>query len=234
MGWRIRSDRRTFIRATAALWAGTTLPLATQGAALAGGDWHALAEDVKAEMAWACDNYRELAWGKDEIKPVSGTYSSFPLKGHHLGLNLIEALDTLWLMGLDDRFVDVDFETGKIVSSEQDELASFYGGLLAQGGERELGADYTQSRMKVQDRCGILPEAYDYAAALPTQKGNALRPELADSAFTIWLLDRNPRWRELGRAHFRSDEALEQGRARLHRPGRRHRRSQGRGRSLPG
>ncbi|MGZ5868366.1 MAG: glycoside hydrolase family 47 protein [Croceibacterium sp.] len=391
----MRGDRRTFIRATAALSAGTTLPLATQGAALAGGDWHALAEDVKAEMAWAWDNYRVLAWGKDEIKPVSGTYSSFPLKGHHLGLSLIEALDTLWLMGLDDRFADgvawvkanaafdvdgsvsvfetsirlvggllsahlasgdsallslardladrllpafdtptgmpyrainlktgakshpdtspadvgtflpewgtlsrltgetryhdvarraavavfdrrsklglvatridaetgawltrtatvgsycdsffeylwdswdllgdagckamydqctsailkhqqawkdgnlwfadVDFETGEIVSTEQDELASFYGGLLAQGGERKFGAAYTESWAKVQDRYGVLPEAYDYAAALPTQKGNALRPELADSAFTLWLIDRNPRWRELGRAHF--------------------------------
>ena len=46
-------------------------------------------------MAWAWDQYREHAWGKDEIKPVSGTFSSFPLKDRHLGLSLIEALDTL-------------------------------------------------------------------------------------------------------------------------------------------
>ncbi|KQS02439.1 alpha-mannosidase [Sphingomonas sp. Leaf357] len=360
-----------------------------------GTDWHALAEDVKAQMAWSWDRYRERAWGKDEIKPVSGGFSSFPLKAHHLGLSLIEALDTLWVMGLDSRFqagvdwvkanfdadvdgevsvfetsirlvggllsahhacgdatllakardlanrllpafatptgmpyrfvnlktgavrepvtspadiatylpewgtlsqltgdpryaatarkamvavferrskldlvatkidvltgewrsrqatvgsycdsffeylwdswqvfgdaeckrmydvctaaimkhqqvwkdgnlwfADVDFETGAVVSTEQDELASFYGGLLAQGGAPKLGAAYTESWAKVQARYGVLPEGYDYASAAPTQLGNALRPELVDSAFTLWLLDRHPRWREIGRAHF--------------------------------
>ncbi|MBE7202474.1 MAG: glycoside hydrolase family 47 protein, partial [Parafilimonas terrae] len=358
-------------------------------------DWHALAADVKAEMAWAWGEYRRLAWGKDEIRPVSGTVSSFPLKGHHLGLSLVEALDTLWVMGLDaefrdgvewvkweldfavdgevsvfetsirlvggllsahhacgdpvllakardlaDRllpafdtptgmpfrfvnlktgatrqpvtspadiatylpewgtlsrltgdprygraakraavavferrsklglvatqidvttgewesrratvgsycdsffeylwdgwqlfgdagcrrmydactaailkhqqvwrdgrlwFADVDFETGAVVSTEQDELASFYGGLLAQGGARREGAAYTESWAWVQARHGVLPEGWDYAAGRPTQVTNALRPELADAAFNLWLLDRDPRWREIGRDHY--------------------------------
>ncbi len=357
--------------------------------------WHALAEDVKAQMAWAWDCYRDRAWGKDEIKPVSGTFSSFPLKTHHLGLSLIEALDTLWVMGLDSRFedgvawvkshfdadvdgevsvfetsirlvggllsahlacgdavllakardladrllpafatptgmpyrfinlktgvpreavtspadvatylpewgtlsrltgdpryaaaarkamiavferrspldlvatkidvlsgawrsrtatigsycdsffeylwdswqlfgdaeckrmydvctaailkhqqvwqdhelwfADVDFETGAVVSTEQDELASFYGGLLGQGGALRQGAAYTESWSKVQARYGILPEGYDYATSRPTQVTNALRPELADAAFTLWLIDRQPRWREIGRIHY--------------------------------
>ena len=359
------------------------------------GDWHALGDDVKAQMAWAWDQYRARAWGKDEIKPVTGTYSSFPLKTHHLGLSLIEALDTLWVMGLDGRFTDgvewvkanldfdvdgevsvfetsirlvggllsahhacgdpvllakskdlvdrllpafdtptgmpyryinlktgavretvtspadiatylpewgtlsrltgdpryasaakkaaaaifqrrskldmvatridvltgewcsrtatvgsycdsffeylwdgwqlfgdadckrmyavctaailkhqsvwkdgslwfadVDFETGAIISTEQDELASFYGGLLGQGGAIEQGRAYTESWARVQARYGILPEGYDYATAAPRQVTNALRPELADAAFTLWLLDRDPRWREIGRSHY--------------------------------
>ncbi|MEH3160086.1 MAG: glycoside hydrolase family 47 protein [Sphingomonas taxi] len=358
-------------------------------------DWHALAEDVKAQMAWSWDMYRRHAWGKDEIKPVTGTTSSFPLKTHHLGLSLVEALDTLWVMGLDSRFrdgvdwvtshfnadvdgevsvfetsirlvggllsahhacgdatllakardladrllpafatptgmpyrfvnlktgatrepvtspadiatylpewgtlsrltgdpryaaaarkamvavferrsrlglvatkidvltgqwrsrtatvgsycdsffeylwdswqlfgdaeckrmydvctaailkhqqvwkdgrlwfADVDFETGAVVSTEQDELASFYGGLLGQGGARRQGAAYTESWAAVQARYGALPEGYDYATSQPTQVTNALRPELADAAFTLWLIDRDPRWREIGRIHF--------------------------------
>ncbi|WBO21387.1 glycoside hydrolase family 47 protein [Sphingomonas abietis] len=358
-------------------------------------DWHALAQDVKAEMAWAWDAYRRQAWGKDEIRPVSGSFSSFPLKTHHLGLTIVEALDTLWVMGLDERFqqgvdwvkaeldfdvdgdvsvfetsirfvggllsahhacgdpvllakakdladrllpafqtptampwrfvnlktgvgresvtspadiatylpewgtlsrltgdpryaeaarkataalfarrsrldmvatqidvltgawrsrtatvgsycdsffeylwdgwqlfgdaeckrmydictaailrhqprwqrgrlwfADVDFETGATVSTVQDELASFYGGLLGQGGAMREGAAYTESWAGVQARFGVLPEGYDYATGAAAQPTNALRPELADAAFNLWLLDRDERWREIGRDHF--------------------------------
>lgn len=87
----------------AALLAGASMPLGAEPGAI---DWKALGEDVKAEMAWAWDNYRQLAWGKDEIKPVSGGYSSFPLTNGHLGLSIVEALDTLWVMGLDRQFRD--------------------------------------------------------------------------------------------------------------------------------
>ncbi len=388
----MRIDRRTMMAGAVALGGATVSDAALPGART---DWHALAEDVKAEIAWSWDLYRERAWGKDEIKPVSGTFSSFPLKTHHLGLSLVEALDTLWVMGLDSRFqdgvawtkanfdadvdgevsvfetsirlvggllsahhacgdpvllakardladrllpafatptgmpyrfvnlktgavreavtspadiatylpewgtlsrltgdpryadaarkamvavferrsridlvatkidvvtgewrsrtatvgsycdsffeylwdswqlfgdaeckrmydvctaailrhqqvwkdgslwfADVDFETGAVVGTVQDELASFYGGLLAQGGARKQGAAYTESWAQVQARYGILPEGYDYATAAAAQRGNALRPELVDAAFTLWLLDRDPRWRDIGRTHF--------------------------------
>lgn len=358
-------------------------------------DWAALGAQVKDEMLWAWRHYRARAWGKDEILPVSGGTRSFPLKAHHLGLSLIEAMDTLWLMGLDgefadalgwvkasldfdvdgevsvfetairlvggllsahlacgdpvllarcrdladrllpafdtptgmpyryvnlrtravrdpatnpaetgtylpefgtlsrltgddryraaakraltamyerrsklglladkidattgrwlsrratvgppsdsfyeycwdgwqllgDRdckrmydtltaailqhqavrhrgqlwFADVDFETGARLSTEQDELASFYGGLLAQGGAPRPGAAYTRAWAGVQDRFGILPEMYDYATGQPTARTNALRPELADAAFNHWLLDRDDRWRHIIRTHF--------------------------------
>lgn len=71
-----------------------------------GTDWQALAESVRAEMAWAFDAYRRLAWGADEIRPVSGTGRSFLIEGQKVGLSLIEALDTLWLMGLDAQVED--------------------------------------------------------------------------------------------------------------------------------
>ena len=376
--------------------AAAALPVAARSARGRGTDnWHALGGDVRDQMAWAWDQYRLHAWGKDEIKPVSGGFSSFPLKDHHLGLSLIEAMDTLWLMGLDSRFADglawikanadfavdgevsvfetsirlvggllsahlasgdaalldlardladrllpafdtptgmpwrfvnlatgavresvtspadiatylpewgtlsrltgderyaraakraatavferrskiglvatqidvlsgqwqsrratvgsycdsfleylwdswqllgdedckrmydacteavlrhqqrwkdgalwfadVDFETGELLSSEQDELASFYGGLLAQGGAAAQGAAYTESWAAVQRRFGVLPEGYDYETGEVTQPTNSLRPELVDAAFTLWLVDRDPRWRDIGKAHY--------------------------------
>lgn len=358
-------------------------------------DWHALGEDVKAQMLWAWGHYRERAWGKDEIRPISGGFSSFPLKTSHLGLSLIEAMDTLWVMELDAEFAhaltwvresldfdvdgevsvfetsirllggllsahhacddplllakardladrllpafetptgipyryvnlrtgavrdprtnpaetgtylpewgtlarltgekryydvpkralvamfdrrsklglladaidattgqwlsrratigppsdsyyeycwdgwqlfgdrdckrmyevltaailehqrdvvdgrlwiaDVDFETGVRINCEQDELSSFYGGLLAQGGAPAVGEQVTRSWAWLQDRFGVLPEGYDVASGNVTYKTNSLRPELADAAFNHWLLDRDDRWREIARTHF--------------------------------
>ena len=359
-------------------------------------DWHALGEDVRHEMRWAWQQYRQHAWGKDQIKPISGGSESFPLKNHHLGLSLIEALDTLWVMGLDEEFrdgvewvkrnldfdvdgevsvfetsirlvggllsawhacgdpillakardcadrllpsfaasplgiphrfvnlrtralrgqetnpaetgtfipefgflseatgddryraaakkalvsmferrskiglladsmdcmtgewksrratigppsdsyyeylwdgwdllgdrdclamyractsailrhqphtnggrlwfVDVDFQTGKRINWEQDELSSFYGGLLAQGGAVREGAAYTRSWAEVQKRFAVLPEEYDAASGKVLSAVNSLRPELADAAFNLWLLDRREEWRIIARDHY--------------------------------
>ena len=358
--------------------------------------WHALGEDVRNEMRWAWREYREHAWGKDQIKPISAGFESFSLKNHHLGLSLIEALDTLWVMGLDDEFqegvkwvkheldfdvdgevsvfetsirlvggllsafhacgdavllakardcadrllpsfagspigiphrfvnlrtgalrgvetnpaetgtfipefgflsratgddryrkaakralvsmferrskiglladsidcmtgewksrratigppsdsyyeylwdgwdllgdrdclamyrtctaailrhhpqrvggrlwfVDVDFETGRRINWDQDELASFYGGLLGQGGAMREGAAYTRSWADVQKRYGVLPEEIDAFTLKATSVTNSLRPELADAALNLWLLDRREEWRIVARDHY--------------------------------
>ena len=67
-----------------------------------GDDWHAVAQSVRAEMAWAWRNYVERAFGHDQIKPVSGGAEEFFFpNGPGLGLSMVEALDTLYLMGLD-------------------------------------------------------------------------------------------------------------------------------------
>ena len=74
-------------------------------------DWKALAEDVKAEMKWAWAQYKARAWGHDQIKPVSGGSEEFffpkgAADARPMGLSIVEALDTLWVMGLDAEFED--------------------------------------------------------------------------------------------------------------------------------
>jgi len=65
-------------------------------------DWRVVAQDVRAQMAWAWRNYVERAFGHDQIKPVSGGAEEFFFPGGPgLGLSMVEALDTLYLMGLD-------------------------------------------------------------------------------------------------------------------------------------
>jgi mannosyl-oligosaccharide alpha-1,2-mannosidase len=383
--------RRALLAGASALLAATRL-----SARPTAHDWRTLGEDVRREMRWAWRNYRDRAWGKDQIKPISGGFESFPLKNHHLGLTIVEALDTLWVMGLDEEFrdgvewvkrnldfdvdgevsvfetsirlvggllsafhacgdpvllatardcadrllpafaasplgiphrfinlktgtirgqvtnpaetgtfipefgflsratgddryraaakralvsmferrskiglladamdcmtgewksrratigppsdsyyeylwdgwdllgdreclamyractaailkhqpqttagnlwfVDVDFETGKRINWDQDELASFYGGLLAQGGNVREGAAYTRSWADVQNRFAVLPEEYDAASGKVISATNSLRPELADAAFNLWLLDRREEWRMVARDHY--------------------------------
>ncbi|WP_441248656.1 glycoside hydrolase family 47 protein [Kitasatospora sp. McL0602] len=61
----------------------------------------AVAAEVVAEFQHAWDGYKTVAWGYDEVRPVSGTRRDFFATGHTFGLSIVEALDTLWLMGLD-------------------------------------------------------------------------------------------------------------------------------------
>ena len=93
-------------RSTLALMGGAALAGLGGAAARAweAEDFAALGEDVRNEFRWAWNHYRAKAWGKDEINPVSGTAQSFFIEGHDLGLSLVEALDTLWLMELDAEF----------------------------------------------------------------------------------------------------------------------------------
>lgn len=64
------------------------------------------AAQVKAEFVHAWQGYRQVAWGKDEVRPLSGTTNDFFVPGHSIGLSIIEALDTLYVMGLDSDLAD--------------------------------------------------------------------------------------------------------------------------------
>ena len=50
--------------------------------------------------AWK--GYKAFAWGKDELIPVSRRYHEW----FGLGLTLIDALDTMWIMGLKEEFAE--------------------------------------------------------------------------------------------------------------------------------
>src|SRR5690242_7062269 len=63
--------------------------------------WRTVAEDVRKETRFAWRSYVDKAFGHDQIKPVSGGFEEFFVDGHPMGLTIVEALDTLWLMELD-------------------------------------------------------------------------------------------------------------------------------------
>lgn len=75
--------------------------VAAPSAHAAPGRWGGVAHDVRNETRLAWQSYVDKAFGRDQIKPVSGGAEDFFVPGHSVGLSLVEALDTLWLMELD-------------------------------------------------------------------------------------------------------------------------------------
>lgn len=59
-----------------------------------------LAGDVREEFVHAWDGYKRLAWGHDELKPLSGT--SHDWYGTSLLMTPVDALDTMLVMGMRD------------------------------------------------------------------------------------------------------------------------------------
>ncbi|KAK6316084.1 hypothetical protein J4Q44_G00136080 [Coregonus suidteri] len=57
-------------------------------------------ETVREAFRHAWKGYKEFAWGHDELKPVSKSYGEW----FGLGLTIIDALDTMWILGLKEEF----------------------------------------------------------------------------------------------------------------------------------
>ncbi|KAK9523268.1 hypothetical protein VZT92_019670 [Zoarces viviparus] len=59
-----------------------------------------LLEAVQEAFLHSWKGYKEFAWGHDELRPLSKSYSEW----FGLGLTLIDALDTMWILGLKKEF----------------------------------------------------------------------------------------------------------------------------------
>ncbi|TRY94047.1 hypothetical protein DNTS_011954 [Danionella cerebrum] len=59
-------------------------------------------EAVREAFRHAWKGYKEFAWGHDELKPISKSYGEW----FGLGLTLIDALDTMWILNLKEEFAE--------------------------------------------------------------------------------------------------------------------------------
>uniref|UniRef100_A0A670YKT9 alpha-1,2-Mannosidase n=1 Tax=Pseudonaja textilis TaxID=8673 RepID=A0A670YKT9_PSETE len=64
--------------------------------------------------AWR--GYKEFAWGHDELKPISKTFNEW----FGLGLTLIDALDTMWILGLKAEFQEAREWVAKELDFQKD------------------------------------------------------------------------------------------------------------------
>lgn len=61
-----------------------------------------VAQQVRAEFVHGWEGYKKAAWGYDEVRPMSAGHNDFFVPGRTFGLSIVEALDTLWIMELDE------------------------------------------------------------------------------------------------------------------------------------
>lgn len=92
-------------------------------------------EQVVQAMKHAWDSYEKYAWGKDELKPLSGTGED---TFNAIALTIIDSMDTLYIMGLEDRYRAAKeylvsrFEPGEVgVVNVFETTIRVLGGLLA-------------------------------------------------------------------------------------------------------
>ncbi|KAJ8314609.1 hypothetical protein KUTeg_006759, partial [Tegillarca granosa] len=96
-------------------------------------------ETVKEMMKHAWDSYKKYAWGSNELRPISRKGHSASIFGSlSLGATIVDAIDTLYIMGLKERYKDArDWIATSFNIHGSTELSAFetnirfVGGLLA-------------------------------------------------------------------------------------------------------
>lgn len=150
----------------------------------------------RASIGPPTDSYFEYLWDGWQLFGDADFKRWYDVHAAAIARHQAELVDRrLW-------FAQVDFETGVRLDRHQSELASFYAGLLAQGGDRKRAHQYLQSWADVQARYAVLPEGFDYGRFAPDRATNELRPEFVDSCLNLFLLEPDERWRELARIHY--------------------------------
>lgn len=125
---------------------------------------------IRSTFEYAWDGYKSSAMGKDELKPLRGGYRD-PFNGW--GATVVDALDTLWVMGLKEEFAlavdhvkSIDFTTSERLDIPVFETVIRYlGGLL--GAYDISGQKYPVLLEKAVQLAEILIGAYDTPNRMP-------------------------------------------------------------------
>lgn len=96
----------------------------------------------------------------------------------------------------------VDMHTGKRTASEFGSLHAFLPAVLALGGDIPRARRLQASCLKMWNVAGIEPEVLDYRAMKIVHPGYPLRPEIMESAYTLYVKTKDRRYLDMGRVFF--------------------------------
>ena len=95
-----------------------------------------------------------------------------------------------------------DMTTGKRTATTYGALHAFFPAVLALGGDLPRARRLQESSFRMWTLFGIEPEVLDYGTMKVVSPGYQLRPEIAESAYTLYQLTKDPRYLEMGRGLF--------------------------------
>ena len=156
------------------------------------GEWTQTRSHIGARI----DSYYEYLWkcwqlfGDADCKAMWDTHIAA------LNAHVAEEVDgALW-------YGHVDMATGARIAPRYGALDAFLPGLLALSGDRARAQRLQQSGFAMWNAHGIEPEAWDYRARKVLSPGYPLRPEIVESAWYLYRLTGDARYRAMGRAMF--------------------------------
>ncbi len=97
----------------------------------------------------------------------------------------------------------VDMATGSRVATTFGALQAFMPGMLALGGDLYAAGRIMESVYRMWTEFGVEPESFDYATMEIRSPGYILRPEALESAYVLFMLTGDERYRTMGRDMFR-------------------------------
>jgi hypothetical protein len=96
----------------------------------------------------------------------------------------------------------VDMNTGKRMSTTFGSLQAFFPAVLAMSGDIGRARRLEDSAFAMWTLHGIEPEELDYKSMTVTEAGYQLRPEIVESAYSLYHYTRDPKYLEMGRRMF--------------------------------
>ncbi|MGB2869785.1 MAG: glycoside hydrolase family 47 protein [Bacteroidota bacterium] len=98
----------------------------------------------------------------------------------------------------------VDMETGKRTETTFGSLEAFFPALLSLSGDLERARRLEESCYTMWNLHGIEPEQLDYVTMKATDKRYYLRPEIIESAYYLYRITGDSKYRQMGEVFFRS------------------------------
>ena len=95
-----------------------------------------------------------------------------------------------------------DMNTGRRTAAHYGALDAFFPAVLALGGDVARARRLQESSHRMWTRFGIEPEEFDYRTMTVTNAGYPLRPEIIESAYYLFVMTKDPRYQDMGRAYF--------------------------------